>query len=292
MNISKDLKIVVVGTGKVGASIIQALAQSGFKILGIDIDKNNVNSASIKIQKSLEIIVSKGKISSEEREAISARIILSGDFDLLNDADVVIEAVFENMEVKKDVFIQIDQRVQSGEALLLTNTSSLSVSEIGSVTKRPDKVAGMHFFYPVPVMKLVEVVRGVLTAPDTIEKVKALAKLMGKTPIVSADSPGFIVNRMLNALTVEAARIVEESVGTVEDVDMGAKLGLGHPMGPFELFDYLNAIHLLQHVTDYMSGELGDRFRLPIWVKNLVRAGKWGKDYGRGFYDHSKKEHD
>jgi 3-hydroxybutyryl-CoA dehydrogenase len=289
MNISRDLKIMVVGTGKVGTSIIQAFAQSGFKIWGIDIDRNSLNVASIKIQENLEKIVSKGKINSEERTAISERISLSGDFDLLNDADVVIEAVFEKMEIKKDVFRQMDQRVRSGEALLLTNTSSLSVSEIASVTKRPEKVAGMHFFNPVPVMKLVEVVRGILTAPDTIEKVKALARLMGKTPIVSADSPGFIVNRMLNALTVEATRIVGEGVGTVEDVDIGARLGLGHPMGPFELFDYLNAIHLLQHATDYMSDELGDRFRLPVWVKNLVRAGKWGKDYGRGFYDYSQK---
>jgi len=289
VDVSKDLKIMIVGTGKVGANIVQAFAQSGFKIRGIDIDKKNLHLASNEIQKSLEVMVSRGKIKNEEREAISERIILSGDFDLLNDADVVIESAFEKMEVKKDIFRHLDQRVQSSEALLLTNTSSLSVSEIGSATKRPDKVAGMHFFNPVPVMKLVEVVRGTLTAPDTIEKVKALAELMGKTPIVSADSPGFIVNRMLNALTVEAARIVEEGVGTVEDVDVGAKLGLGHPMGPFELFDYLNAIHLLQHVTDYMSDELGDRFRLPVWVKNLVRAGKWGKDYGRGFYDHSQK---
>jgi len=179
--------------------------------------------------------------------------------------------------------------VTSREALLLTNTSSLSVSEIASVTKRPEMVAGMHFFNPVPVMKLVEVVRGVLTADATVEQVKKLAILMGKVPIVSADSPGFIVNRMMNALAVEATRIVEEGVGTVEDVDLGAKLGLGHPMGPLELFDYLNAIHLLQQVTDYMADELGERFRLPVWVKNLVRAGKIGKVSGRGFYDYSQK---
>ena len=191
--------------------------------------------------------------------------------------------------VKKEIFQKIDKTVTSREALLLTNTSSLSVSEIASITQRPEMVAGMHFFNPVPVMKLVEVVRGVLTADATVEQVKTLATLMGKSPIVSGDSPGFIVNRMLNALTVEATRIVEEGVGTVEDVDLGAKLGLGHPMGPLELFDYLNAIHLLQHVTDYMSDELGDRFRLPVWVKNLVRAGKIGKVSGRGFYDYSQK---
>ena len=171
----------------------------------------------------------------------------------------------------------------------MTNTSSLSVSEIAAATSRPEMVAGMHFFNPVQVMKLVEVVRGTLTSDETLEQVKALAKLMNKTPILSADSPGFIVNRLLNALTVEAARIVEEGVGTVEDVDTGVKLGLGHPMGPFELFDYLSCIHLLQHVTDYMAVELGERFRLPVWVKNLVRAGKVGRAAGRGFYDYSEK---
>jgi len=193
------------------------------------------------------------------------------------------------MAVKKETFTKIDKLVASESALLLSNTSSLSLSEIASVTNRPEMVAGMHFFNPVPVMKLVEVVRGVLTSDETVEQVKALSVLMGKTPIVSADSPGFIVNRMLNAFAVEATRIVSEGVGSVEDVDIGAKMGLGHPMGPFELFDFLNAIGLLNHVTDYMAGELGERFRLPVWVKNLVRAGKVGNESGRGFYDYSKK---
>jgi 3-hydroxybutyryl-CoA dehydrogenase len=135
-------------------------------------------------------------------------------------------------------------------------------------------------------MELVEVVRGTLTSDKTLEQVKELAKLLGKSPIVCADSPGSIVNRLLNALVVEAARIVEEGVGTIEDVDIGAKLGCGHPMGPFELFDYLNAIHLLQQVTDYMADELGERFRLPAWVKKLVMEGKTGRSAGKGFYDY------
>ncbi len=289
MKITKDLEVKIIGVGKVGGSIVQAFAQSGFKIQGMDIDQGNIDKGFKSIEQNLERLIAKGKIQAEEKDVVLSRIDLTTDFDGLRKADIVIEAVFENMDVKKETFRKIDKMVGSQDALLLTNTSSLSVSEIASVTSRPEKVAGMHFFNPVPVMKLVEVVRGALSSDETVEQVKALAILMNKTPIVSADSPGFIVNRMLNALTVEAARIVEEGVGTVEDVDTGAKLGLGHPMGPFALFDYLSAIHLLQHVTDYMAVELGERFRLPVWVKNLVRAGKVGRAAGRGFYDYREK---
>ena len=290
MNISKDIKIRVIGVGKVGMSIVQAFAQSGFKVYGADIDKDIIDKGLKKVVQNLEKLVSKGKMNAEEKNAILSRMELSTDFDHLQDADVVIEAVFEDMDVKKETFRKIDNLVTSKEALLLTNTSSLSISEIASVTKRPEQVAGMHFFNPVPVMKLVEVVRGTLTSDETVEQVKELTRLMGKTPILSADGPGFIVNRMLNALTCEAARIVEQGVGSVEDVDIGARLGLGHPMGPFELFDFLNGIPLLNHVTDYMAEELGERFRLPVWVKNLVRAGMVGRETGRGFYDYSQKE--
>ena len=289
VKITKEMNVKIVGVGKVGMSIVQAFAQSGFKIHGVDIDQGNLDRGLKKTEQNLEALASRGKIKTDEKDAILSLINLSVDFDNLHDADIVIEAVFENMEVKKETFQKIDDLVAPRDALLLTNTSSLSVSEIASVTKRPEMVAGMHFFNPVPVMKLVEVVRGVLTSDETVAQVKDLAKLMGKTPIVSADTPGFIVNRMLNALVVEATRIVGEGVGSVEDVDIGAKMGLGHPMGPLELFDYLNAIPLLQHATDYMAVELGDRFRLPVWVKNLVRAGQVGRDSGRGFYDYSEK---
>jgi len=289
MNITKDLKPRVIGVGKVGMSIVQAFAQSGFKVYGIDIDQASIDTGMKNVEQNLEKLVSKGRIKAEEKDEITEKMELSTDFDLIRDADVVIEAVFESMDVKKEIFTRIDELVISKDALLLTNTSSLSVSEIASVTERPERVAGMHFFNPVPVMKLVEVVRGVMSSDETIEQVKSLAVLMGKKPIISSDSPGFIVNRLLNAMTVEAARIVEEGVGTVEDVDTGARFGLGHPMGPFELFDYLSAIHLLQHVTDYMADELGERFRLPVWVKNLVRAGQVGRSTGRGFYDYGQK---
>ncbi|MFH1124843.1 MAG: 3-hydroxyacyl-CoA dehydrogenase family protein [Pseudomonadota bacterium] len=286
MDITKDLRLRIIGLGKVGMSIAQALAQSGFSVQGMDVDQGNIDRGLKKVGLNLDTQVNKGKINPEEKSRILSRIALSTDLGCVSDGDVVIEAVFEDMDTKKETFRKMDEVVASKEALLLTNTSSLSVTDIASVTQRPEKVAGMHFFNPVPIMKLVEVVKGTMTADETVEQVKALARLMGKTPIVSADSPGFIVNRMLNALVVEATRIVEEGVGSVEDVDTGAKLGLGHPMGPLELIDYLNAIHLLQHVTDTMAVELGERFRLPLWVKNLVRAGKVGRESGRGFYDY------
>jgi 3-hydroxybutyryl-CoA dehydrogenase len=289
MIISRDLTVKVIGVGKVGMSIVQAFAQSGFNVYGVDVEQANIDRGLKKAKENLETLVSKGKMKMEEKEAILSRMELSTKFDEIRDANIVIEAVFENINIKKEVFKKVDRLVASEDALLLTNTSSLSVSEIASVTKRPEKVAGMHFFNPVPVMRLVEIIRGVLTTEDTMEQVKALARLMGKEPIVSLDSPGFIVNRMLNALVVEATRIVEEGVGTIQDVDLGAKLGLGHPMGPFELFDYLYAIHLLQHVTDYMPVELDETFRLPVWVKNFARADKIGRNQGRGFYHYNEK---
>jgi 3-hydroxybutyryl-CoA dehydrogenase len=283
MDISKDIELRIVGIGSVGASIVQAFAQSGFTVYGIDIDHNNIVNGLKRIEQDLDNLVLKEKMDGKEKEGILSRIKLGTELDSIRNADVIIEAIYEDMDAKKDMFNTIDTLVTSREALLLTNTSSLSVSEIASATNRPEQVSGMHFFKPVPVMKLVEVVRGALTSDSTIDRIKYLALLMGKTPIISADRPGFIVNRMLNALFVEAARIVEEGVGTVEDVDIGAKLGCGHPMGPFELFDYLDALPLLEHITDYMAEELGERFRLPAWVKKLVEEGKAGKEI-RKFY--------
>lgn len=290
MKISKDIKLKVVGVGKVGMSIAQAFAQAGFKVQATDVSQETIDRGFEKVKKNLELLVSKGKFSAEERDSVLSRMQFSTNFEDIADADVVVEAVFEDINLKKEIFQKIDELVASKDALLLTNTSSLSVSEIASATKRPERVAGMHFFNPVPIMKLVEVVRAALTSEETLEQVKELARLMGKTPIVSADAPAFIVNRLLNALTIEAAKIVEEGVGTIEDVDTGVKLGLGHPMGPFELFDYLDGIPLVLHVTEYQLKELGERFRMPVWVKNLVRAGLTGRSTGRGFYDYTKKE--
>lgn len=288
--LSKNSKIVIIGIGKVGSSILQTFAQQEFSPFGIEIDQGARDRAIQNIEKNLSRLVEKGKISHEVKKEILNRIILTDEISKAQDADVIIEAVFEDINIKKELFKSLDMMNLPSHTLLLTNTSSLSVTEISSATRRPDRCAGMHFFNPVTVMKLVEVIRGTETSDETISNVKHLAQLLDKVPIVSKDSPAFIVNRMLNALACEAARIVEEGVGTIEDVDTGAKLGLGHPMGPFELFDYLNAVGLLVHVTEYMEKELGPRFRMPVWVKNLARAGRFGRDYGKGFYEYSQKK--
>ena len=290
MEISKDIKLRVIGVGKVGMSITQAFAQAGFSVCGTDVDQGNIDNGMKKVEKNLDTLVSKGKISEQDRDGVLSRMEFSTDFEIVKDADVIIEAIFEDMNLKKETFKKLDDTVASQDALLLTNTSGLSLSEIASATQRPEQVAGMHFFNPVPIMRLVEVVRGALTSDKTVDQVKELSVLMGKTPIVSADSPGFIVNRMLNALSVEGAKIVQEGVGSIADVDTGVKLGLGHPMGPFELMDYLDGIPLIIHVTDYQAQELGERFRMPVWVKNIARAGLTGRSTGRGYYDYSKEE--
>jgi 3-hydroxybutyryl-CoA dehydrogenase len=290
MEITSETKVRIVGVGKVGMGMIQAFAQSGFRIIGVDLDMAAIDRGVKAVAGNLQELVSKGRVSADERDRILARMEFSTDLGAIKDAEVVIEAIFEEMDAKKGLFKTMDALVLSREALLLTNTSSLSISAIASVTSRPQFVAGMHFFNPVPVMKLVEVVRGALTSDATVEHVKALAGLLNKTAILSADSAGFIVNRLLNAVLCEAARIVEEGVGSVQDVDTGARLGLGHPMGPFQLMDFLNAIPLVGEVLECMKAELGERFNLPVWVKNLIRAGLVGRDSGRGFYDYSRKE--
>jgi 3-hydroxybutyryl-CoA dehydrogenase len=289
MVISKDMKLKVIGAGNVGMSIIEAFAQQAFNVVGIEISEKVIKRGMSRTEKNLEKLVAKGKMSDDEKVAMLKRIDMTTDFGRVKDADVVIEAVFEDMNVKKDLFEKLDETVESRQALLLTNTSSLSVSEISAATGRPEMVAGMHFFNPVPIMRLVEVIRGVDSSDTTIGDVVALAKLMGKTPIVCKDSPGFVVNRLMHIFVVEACRIAEEGVAELKDIDVGAKLGLGHPMGPFELMDFLDGLPLFKRVCDYLESELGDRFKVPVWVKNYIRAGRTGRSSGKGFHDYTQK---
>lgn len=289
MEISKDVRLIVLGVGKIGMSIVQAFAQKDFSVIGIDVNEANLKNGFEKVKANLHSLNQKGKITSEQKQLILGNIQLSTSLGYLNDADVVIEAVFEDIEVKKVVFRDLDQRVSSKEALLLSNTSSMSISEIASVTGRSEFVAGMHFFNPVPMMRLVEIVRGVNTSKRTIQQVVEITKLLDKEPIVAEDSPGFIVNRILNALIMEACRIVEENVGSIEDVDKGVELGLGHPMGPFKLIDWGDGIQLITHVCEYMAQELDDHFKPPVWLKNYARSGRTGKSSGKGFYEYPLK---
>lgn len=291
MEITKNLRLRILGAGNVGMSIIQSFAQQGFVVTGIDVNEDVIHKGMKRVEKDLNRLVEKGKLADQDKKAISSRIRMTTDFGMTRDAEVVIEAIFEDIEVKKTIFQKLDDTVESPDALLLTNTSSLSVSEIAAATKRPARVAGMHFFNPVPLMKLVEVVRGVESSDDTIAKIVELTKLMGKVPIVCKDSPGFVVNRMMHCLILEACRIVEENVADLKDVDIGAKLGLGHPMGPFELMDFLDGLHLFRTVSEYLAKELNiNRFSVPVWVKNYDRAGRTGRSAGKGFYDYTQNK--
>ncbi|MFH0812014.1 MAG: 3-hydroxyacyl-CoA dehydrogenase NAD-binding domain-containing protein [Pseudomonadota bacterium] len=282
-------KVSIIGLGHIGMNILQTFAQANIDVLGIEIDKKIIERGLERSKKNLESLVKKEKISPERRDEILSKMKVSDDIFGIKDSQCVIEAIFEDINQKKELFKQIN-KIVSRECLVLSNTSSLSITEMATVVDNPGRFAGMHFFNPVPIMKLVEVVRGLQTSDETVAATKELAKAIGKVPIMCKDSPAFVVNRMLNALTKEAILILEEGIASAEDIDTGAKLGLGHPMGPLELFDYLSAIHLLEKVLQYMSEELDPRFKPPRLLKNMVRAGWWGREYGRGFYQYKEGE--
>lgn len=276
--------IGIVGLGNIGMNILQTFAQAGKSVLGVEVNTVNVDRYLKRSEENLSGLVARGKMSTDKKDAVLERMRITGHLEDLAPCTAVIEAIDEEIGAKKRLFGQIDGIVNR-QCLLLSNTSSLSVTEMASCVTVPERFAGMHFFNPVPVMKLVEIVRGLQTSETTLEKIKVLSADIGKEAIVSADKAAFVVNRMLNAIAREAVLMIEEGVATAEDIDKGARLGLGHPMGPLELFDYLGCIHLLERVLGHMAEELGSRFRPPVLLRNMVRAGWWGTSSGRGFYD-------
>lgn len=276
--------ISVIGLGNIGMNILQTFAQKGRAVLGVEVNPSQVERFRKRSESNLADLVQRGKIDSREKDAVLERMRISHRIEDIAPSTVVIESIDEDLAAKKALFARIDGIVDR-RCLLLSNTSSLSVTEMAACVSAPDRFAGMHFFNPVPIMRLVEIVRGLQTSEATVEKIQTLAAGIGKETIVSADKAAFVVNRMLNALAKEAILMLEEGVATAEEIDKGARLGLGHPMGPLELFDYLGCIHLLERVLDHMAGELGSRFRPPVLLRNMVRAGWWGRSSGRGFYD-------
>jgi 3-hydroxybutyryl-CoA dehydrogenase len=283
----KIKKIIVIGAGIMGAGIAQVAAQSGFDVLMVDISEELVQKGLRSIQQGLSKGVEKGKIKKEDADAALRRVKTSIRLEDARDSDVTIEAVVENMDLKKKIFRKLDE-VCPKEAILTSNTSSLSITEMASATSRPAKVVGMHFFNPAPLMKLVEVIRGRQTSDDTVAEIRELALKFGKTPIVVKDVIGFAVNRVLTPLLNEAMYALQEGVASVEDIDTGVKLGLNHPMGPFELADLIGLDTIL-YLMDIMHDELGERFRPCPLLRNMVRAGHLGRKSGRGFYDYTKK---
>ena len=274
----------VVGSGIMGAGVGQLCAQQGYEVTVIDTSDEIVEKARNKVAGGLSRRVEKGKITQEERDAVLSRMNWSTDIELAKDSDFVVEAVFENMDIKKEVFQKLNA-ICPPETILATNTTALSVSEIASATSRPDKVIGMHFFNPAVIMKLVEIIRGNDTADETIEATKMFAENLGKVPIVTAkEAPAGIVSRVLAGLLNEAAAVYADGIASAEDIDEAMKLGAGLPMGPLALIDMIGLdIHLAKMETLY--GKLKDeRYKTPEIIREMIAQGKLGKKSGEGFY--------
>jgi 3-hydroxybutyryl-CoA dehydrogenase len=278
----------VVGAGAMGSGIANVAALAGFKVILRDIEDKFVQNGLARIEKFMDKSVAKGKISIEQKAEILERIRPTTSLEDLKEADIIIEAVIENLEVKKDVFSKLDE-ILPDHVILATNTSSMSITEIASSTKRPDRVAGMHFFNPAQLMKLVEIVRGFHTSDETTEEIKAFANQLNKeSVVVNKDTPGFIVNRIMIPQFIEAIKLLEEGVASAEDIDKAVTLGLNYPMGPFTLQDYAG-VDIGYYVMEYFKAEFNDnRFAPPLLIKQLVKAGKLGKKTGGGFYDYDK----
>jgi len=273
----------VVGCGTMGRGIVQVAATSGFNVYAIDAISNVLESAKSSIEKGITKWIEKGKISKEEGEKAMNSICYSDDISVLKVADFVVEAIIEKEEEKKKVFKELDGLLREG-VIIASNTSSISITTLGKQTKRADKVIGMHFMNPVPLMALVEVIKGYDTSDETVKFVIDLAKKMGKVPVESKDSPGFISNRVLMPMINEAIFCLYEGIGTKEDIDTVMKLGMNHPMGPLSLADLIGLDVCLDILNVLYDGFKDPKYRTcPLLVK-MVEAGYLGKKSGKGFY--------
>lgn len=288
MNAAEVRKIAVIGAGTMGAGIAQTCSAAGFEVAMRDIDQRLVDGGFRRIRDPLMKRVEKGKMTQAEVDALIAKIHGTVDLrDALEGAQVVIEAVFEKMEVKREIYAEMD-RLASPEVVFASNTSSLSITEMANVTKRADRVVGMHFFNPAPVMKLVEVIRGSETSDATVALARGLCVRLGKEAVEVKESPGFVVNRLLVPMMNEAFNLLMEGVASPEDIDKAMKLGTNMPMGPFELADY-TGIDIGLDVMEVLFRETGDpKFRPSPLLRKYVRAGRLGKKTGRGVYDYTK----
>jgi 3-hydroxybutyryl-CoA dehydrogenase len=278
------VKVGVVGAGTMGAGIAQTFATAGFDVMLVDVGAAQLERGMKSIRSSLEKLEEKKRLPAAADE-IARRIATATDVSSLRDAGLVVEAAFEDPKVKGDLFARLDE-VAPRDVILASNTSSISIDGLASRTKRPERVAGMHFMNPVPIMQLVEVVRGPRTSEDTVASVVELAKKLGKTPVVSADRPGFIANRILMPMINEAFRALDEQVGTAEDIDQVMTLGMAHPIGPLRLADLIG-LDVCVSVMDVLARDLGDdRYAPPKNLRALVKEGRLGRKSGRGVYSY------
>jgi 3-hydroxybutyryl-CoA dehydrogenase len=285
---SKIRKVGVLGAGLMGSGIAEVAARAGYETVVREVTEELVERGIDKIRGSLAKAVDKGKLEASVRDEALGRLSGTVDLAALADCDIVVEAIIENLDEKRKTFTALDEAVKP-EALFASNTSSLTVTQMAMFTKRPDKFVGLHFFNPVPVMKLVEVVRTILTSEESFNRAFEFARSLGKEPVACRDNSGFIVNRLLVPYLLDAIRALEEGVGSVEDIDKGMQLGCGYPMGPFTLLDFVG-LDTTYYIANIMFDEYREkRFAPPPLLKQMVQAGRLGKKSGRGFYDYAKK---
>ncbi len=283
-----EIKTVgVVGCGLMGSGIVELIARHGYDVVVREVNDEFLRKGLDRVQSSMARGVGRGKMSAAERDQAMVRIKGTTNMSDLARVDLAIEAAIENLELKKSIFKELDA-ITRPEVILASNTSSLAVTEMASMTRRPDKVLGLHFFNPVPVMPLLEMVRTFVTSEETYQTARRFSEGLGKTVIVSKDAPGFIVNALLVPYLLDAVRMYENGFASKEDIDTGIRLGLNHPMGPLTLLDFVGLDTTL-FIADEMYKELKDpRFAAPALLRRMVTAGYMGRKSGKGFYDYSK----
>lgn len=278
----KDMKVAVIGAGLMGGGIAQTCAQAGYTVINVDVFQPALDKAKATVIKLFDKKIEKGKMNEQTKNDILARLSYSNDFADLKDIDLVIEAVPERMDLKKDIFKKVDENTKE-DVIIVSNTSGLSISEMASVVSKPQNVMGVHFFYPAPVMKLVELIKGIATSNETYDVVKEFSISIGKEVVDCPELPGFIVNRILVPMMNEAAFLVMEGC-LPEDVDTAMKLGANHPMGPLELCDFVGIDVMLATMTGLYNGFKDSKYRPCPILENMVKAGHTGRKSGQGFY--------